>query len=127
VRRARPRAPARARAVAPRDETATSRAAAPADLDYAYVASCTSAPELLSLLRELQSGRQGKYVDLEAAIEARLLAVMSPADARRYAALKGPTPVEEGAARDDVAAWLAATAARAGAARAPPAAPVARA
>lgn len=78
----------------------------PANLEYGYVESCTSAPELLALLRELQSGKHGLYPDLEKSIEERLLKVMSDVDRKRYIALKGPTRAEEDEARASVNSWM---------------------
>lgn len=87
------------------DEVDTSK------LDFDYVASCTNAAELLSILRELESGRHGIFPGLQQAVEDRLLAVMAPVDRARYVALKGPTRDEVDAARErgkELAAELAA-------------------
>ena len=80
-------------------------------LDFDYVASCTNASELLSILRELESGRHGIFPGLQKAVEDRLLSVMTPVDRARYVALKGPTRDEVYAAHErgkELAAELAA-------------------
>jgi len=77
-------------------------------LDYAYVEKCSDLRELKDILTVLESGKEGKYPELERTTEERMLEVMSPAERKRYIVLKSePTPVEEDEAVDDVAAWLA--------------------
>ena len=51
-------------------------------LDYAYVDRCESAGELKDILRVLQSGKEGRWYDLEKHVEARLVSVL-PAKERR--------------------------------------------
>jgi tetratricopeptide (TPR) repeat protein len=51
-------------------------------LDYAYVDSCENAGELKDILRVLQSGKEGRWYDLEKHVEARLVSVL-PAKERR--------------------------------------------
>jgi tetratricopeptide (TPR) repeat protein len=51
-------------------------------LDYAYVDKCESAGELKDILRVLQSGKEGRWYDLEKHVEARLVSLL-PAKERR--------------------------------------------
>ena len=52
-------------------------------LDYDYVNECSSAKELIAILRVLRSGKEGRYYHLEDHVEKRLLDVLPP-DQRKY-------------------------------------------
>lgn len=76
-------------------------------LDYGYVEECKDPEELLAILRVLQSGKEGRYYELEAFVEQRMLAVMSPADKKKYLALTTePSREDVGAASSDVATFI---------------------
>jgi tetratricopeptide (TPR) repeat protein len=76
-------------------------------LDYSYVAKCESSKELKQILAYLRSGREGRFDDLERAVEAKLLSVLTPLERAKYEALNHvPTRDEVSAAGADVASWL---------------------
>ena len=77
-------------------------------LDYGYVEKCENAKELLAILRVLQSGKEGRYHQLEAFVEKRMMEVMTPADRSKYIALTHePSREDVDAASSDVASFLA--------------------
>ncbi|KAF0693192.1 Aste57867_15786 [Aphanomyces stellatus] len=77
-------------------------------LDYAYVASCADVDLLKNILVVLQSGKEGKYPQLEAAVEGRLLDVLPPAEKQRILCMKAtPSAGDIGAEAQALAAWEA--------------------
>lgn len=69
---------------------------------------CSDPRELRAILDRLQSGDEGRYAELEAFTEARMVECMPPAERHRFLVLKSEaTPGEVAAARADVAGWVA--------------------
>lgn len=71
-------------------------------LDYAYVDECSKVDELHAILEVLESGKEGKYADLEAHVKKRILRL---APKTRVVGTK-PTDEEQQAAQQDLDAWL---------------------
>lgn len=75
-------------------------------LDYDYVEQSADVNELKGILALLRSGKEGKYVTLEHAVEARLLAVLPPGMARKIKAMQsGPSSQEQDSEAMALASW----------------------
>ncbi|RHY31197.1 hypothetical protein DYB32_003691 [Aphanomyces invadans] len=57
-------------------------------LDYEYVASCSDIDLLKNILVVLKSGKEGRYPQLEAAVEERLMEVLPPSEKQRILRMK---------------------------------------
>lgn len=70
-------------------------------------AQCSDPRELRAILDRLQSGDEGRYMELEAFTERRMVECMGPAERRAYLVLKSEaSPSDVAAARADIAGWV---------------------
>jgi tetratricopeptide (TPR) repeat protein len=91
-------------------------------LDYDYVENCKDAKELRNILAMLKSGKEGRYPDLERAVERRLLDVLPPAQKQKYVDLTRQVTTEEKVkAKDDISSWLSSMGPKSGSKPAEPA------
>ncbi|ETV76809.1 hypothetical protein H257_09258 [Aphanomyces astaci] len=82
-------------------------------LDYEYVASCTDVDVLKNILVVLQSGKEGRYPPLEAAVEARLMEVLPPSETQRILRMKArPSETDIHSEAASLTAWEAQMASR---------------
>ena len=71
-------------------------------LDFGFVEKCTDPQYLRTILGVLESGREGKFPDLERVVDARLLACLSPAERAREVAIRHvPDRAEKAEALED--------------------------
>ncbi|KAJ8602532.1 hypothetical protein CTAYLR_008333 [Chrysophaeum taylorii] len=74
-------------------------------MDYEYAKKCRSVPELRAILARLESGKEGKYEDLEKYVQSRILLL---APKTRVLGTK-PTASDKAAAERDLDLWLEGT------------------
>ena len=75
-------------------------------LDYEYVDKCTKPQELKDILEVLESGKEGRWLDLEKHVEARLLEVSPENERKKILRLKSvPTQSDVSAAEQELAEW----------------------
>ncbi|CAK4082665.1 unnamed protein product [Aphanomyces euteiches] len=75
-------------------------------LDYDYVAKCSDVDTLKNILVVLRSGKEGRYPQLEEAVESRLLQVLPPSETARIMRMKAtPSESDVHAEIQALAAW----------------------
>ena len=64
-------------------------------LDYDYVKTCSSLPELKAILKTLASGNEGRYPHLEKIVEQKIISLLPPKEQRRILAVSAHISMDE--------------------------------
>lgn len=76
-------------------------------LDFDFVEQCENVKELKNILELLRSGKEGRYPDLERAVETRMVSLLPETTRSKYEALRrGESAEERSEAKSDLHKWL---------------------